>query len=1006
MHTRGIVTRISSPVFVGREAELAELDQTWSEVKAGHGHIVLVSGESGIGKTRLLDEFAARAESSGGSAFRGACVDMVGGGVPFGPFVEGLSRAFRSGSIDPMELEPFTRRELSILVHGLGDDGSSVIDGPGDEFARARRFEAFANVYRTRAQRQPVVLVVDDLQWADPSSISLLLFLRRVAESEAMLILGSYRTDDFRRDDPNRQALMELSRRPGTRATELGTLPRSSTAELLAAMYGHPPSASLVDTVFDRSDGNPFIAQEIAHAIVTGDGHDIPPTIRESIMVRLAGLSQRTQEVAAAAGVAGRAIDDALLEAVTDLPAETLAASLRELVGAKILAQASPPDDLIFTHAITREVITRDLLPADLRRLHKRCAAVLEERLVGTGTAERLALIAHHRSEAGEPGRAVRALFEAARAMATAGAFEDASAFLERALDRWGLLTEVDLELLGADRAELLLHLAAAMAATGDNVAAARAARSAIEALDPIAAPERVGAAYLELADYLLQGYDTARLDAGRRALELLPRSPPTVARSQALRVVGSELLAVGDVEGLPFVAQAAEVAHAADAPADEALARAILAFSSSGTADRPSVVAAVRECLRAFAATDRSGELGIAYLNLITVLSILDGRLDEAAALGWEAWKVLSDRGSWGFIAADLIGAMAQTLIRLGHWEECDRYIRLAPPGGTHGPRLYLHQAAARVATFQGRLDEAREQIGAIQMAFDTANDDPQLTRAERELELELLLAGGRASQALTLWRSFPDLPVGFVTEWAQDAAVLRLAVTAGVEVGLRSNAAGEAEDALGAAAAARFAMDQLLAVDAVDRLDTPEIDALVATAEAELTRLDRRPGPAGWSRAFGAWAALGQPYPAAYCRYREAEALLVGGGDRRLAEEALRDAYTVARNLGAALLAGEVEDLARRGRMRLVDGPPAPAVVVVATPADPLGLTGREREVLELLVAGRTNREIGELLFISPKTAGVHVSNILGKLGATNRVEAASIAHRLRLFSEADRA
>jgi DNA-binding CsgD family transcriptional regulator len=173
------------------------------------------------------------------------------------------------------------------------------------------------------------------------------------------------------------------------------------------------------------------------------------------------------------------------------------------------------------------------------------------------------------------------------------------------------------------------------------------------------------------------------------------------------------------------------------------------------------------------------------------------------------------------------------------------------------------------------------------------------------------------------------------------------------------------------------------------------PETDAHVQLGEAEATRLDGRSDPGCWAAVAAAWDQLAQPYPAAYARWRQAEALLTRHGTRAAATTALRQAHETTERLGAALLRGELEALARRARIELT-GPPAADQITPTRPADPYGLTPREREVLALVADGRTNPQIAQALFISARTAGIHVSNILAKLGVASRGEAAAVAHR----------
>ncbi len=173
----------------------------------------------------------------------------------------------------------------------------------------------------------------------------------------------------------------------------------------------------------------------------------------------------------------------------------------------------------------------------------------------------------------------------------------------------------------------------------------------------------------------------------------------------------------------------------------------------------------------------------------------------------------------------------------------------------------------------------------------------------------------------------------------------------------------------------------------------------AVAGLCRAELDRIGGRPDPAGLQRTADAWDELGRPAPAAYAGFRAAEAMLGAGGDRHEAAAALRGAHSTSARLGAEPLRHEIEQLARHARIDL-----GGTTADVAAPTDTIGLTEREREVIPLVAAGRSNQQIADALFITRKTASVHVSNILGKLGVANRVEAAAMAHRLGLARDPD--
>ncbi len=395
----------------------------------------------------------------------------------------------------------------------------------------------------------------------------------------------------------------------------------------------------------------------------------------------------------------------------------------------------------------------------------------------------------------------------------------------------------------------------------------------------------------------------------------------------------------------------------------------------------------------------DNVDDIGRAYANRVWILDV-GGRLDEALAVG-EAGVEMSERlGLMRFFGAHLLCNMGDYLYRLGRWEESEAAVTRAVDVGPLGiNEILAAELLGRLAVAHGRFEEAAEHLRPL-AALAARAADVQFVAPVQVSLTELAIWEGRpadaaaqVAEAIRIIDFSPEVRIG---------ELYALGVRAAADLAEIARARRAADDE----AAALTAGDGLLeamrrrheAVATTRPALGPVSAAWLRACEAETTRLLRRPDPDLWAACAQGWDRLGRPYPAAYARWREAEARVAARGDRALAAAALRRALETAERLDAVPLAREITGLARRARLTLEtsDQDAAPAEQDAA--AD-LGLTGREREVLGLVALGRTNRQIAEELFISENTAGVHVSNIIGKLAVSSRGEAAAMAYRLGL-------
>ena len=341
--------------------ELERLEASFARASAGTPRIVLVGGEAGIGKTRLVEEFAGRARARGARVLTGECLGIGDGGLPFAPFVAALRELVRG--VAPEDLAALLgpgRGRLGRLIPEL--EGPSAGDAHGLESrrrARAQLFEAVLDVLERVARQGPLVLVIENLQWADRSSLDLLSYLARVLRAGPVLIVATVRSDEIR----DRQAVLvqiaELEREDNVERLELGPLGRQEVGALVALALESDPDAELVDTLLDRTDGNPFFVEQLLQArreAAAARGHDpspadadgpatldLPPRLRDVLLVRIAGLSAPAREVLRAAAAAGRRVDDELLAVVVDRPPREISDALREAVDRRILVAVVDP---------------------------------------------------------------------------------------------------------------------------------------------------------------------------------------------------------------------------------------------------------------------------------------------------------------------------------------------------------------------------------------------------------------------------------------------------------------------------------------------------------------------------------------------------------------------------------------------------------------------------------------------------------------------------------------
>ncbi|MFG2943997.1 helix-turn-helix transcriptional regulator [Streptomyces adustus] len=978
------------PVFttalVGREAELARLAGVLELARAGESRAVLLAGDAGVGKTRLLDEAAAQAAESGTTVLTGHCVDLGDVGLPYLPFTEILAAVAADERFAPV----LAAHHAVDRLLGAGPDAA------GDAGGRLRLFEAVAALLADLARTAPLLLVLEDLHWADQSSRDLLRFLlsrgflaRPVggAPAHRLTVFGSYRADDLHRRHPLRPLLAELVRLPAVERLELRPLTDGEVARLVRARQERPLPEATVRGIVERAEGNAFYAEELLAATDARMG-GVPSGLADLLLIRVEQLSETAQSMLRTAAVAGRRVEHDLLSQAVGLPEDELESALREAVGHQLLVTDSR-NTYAFRHALAREAVYADLLPGERARLHGAFARLL----AGRGNlAETAAERAHHYRESHDLAEALAASLEAAGHAQRVGAPAEELRHLETALDLWPAVDAAALPTgEGTDRITLMLRASVAAAHTGEGHRAVALTRAALAGVGHDADSELAARVRYTLAGNLLGVDHGAAFAHSGEALALIPADPPspTWVWAAATHVLAARQL--GDDEtALRVARQALPVARelrVTDAQADLLISLAGLEGCTRRTPQGRERLKEARELAR------RSGNTTVEMRALfhLAIGCFESGEFQEC--LPWLA-EGLDRARRTGLQAApyplEMRYLQLLAMYTLGQWDAClgaaaDAAETLPPSGGfALGPAWYVGVARGdRTAAEQARellrqpFDWLATLVAGIVLTDDAAlRGDPREAVERARTSVSALSEGGRlpdaavrlvalalsavADRAAELRRSGRTGQAG---QPGQDGELDRWTDTAThlVELARKTAAQGNSAAPQG-----------------------PEGQAWLARAEAEWTRAVSGPEPAVWERTVAAFD-YGDVYERARCRLRFAEALLVA--DRR--EEAAAQARAVrecADLLGAAPLREQVDALVRRGR--LADTRPSDDRV---SP-----LTAREQDVLRLLALGRSNRLIGEELFITGKTASVHVSNILAKLGAASRTEAVAIAYR----------
>ncbi|MGH8875913.1 MAG: helix-turn-helix transcriptional regulator [Stackebrandtia sp.] len=941
-----VANRVVSPAFIGRTDALSAFLAAFRSAAEAPG-VVLIAGEAGIGKSRLVAEFTG---SLGGGVrvVTGGCTQLDDG-LAYAPLVAVLRSLIRDlGAERVAEILPGAERELARWFPELGATHS------GDKL---RLYEEVLALVENAAPN-PLVLVIEDLHWADAATAELLGFLARNLTRAGVLLVATYRDTE-----PTAGPLLsELSRGHRTTRLGLGPLTRHEVGRQLAAILGDRPEADLARHIHERSDGNPLFVEALAQS-----GQDTPDA--ELLLHVPRALPDAQRRVLRAASVATGEASHQLLAAVSGNGEDALDELVRPLVDNGLLSPTA--DGYTFRHALIRHAVYEDLLPGERKRLHARYAEALRD----TGTWSQLAA---HTYAAGQLGPALDAAWQAATVACDAYAYREEARMLQRILELWETVPDAAAR-LGLDRVAIGTYAAECCMLSGDYARGVGFATAALSLVDDHREPARA-AALLEYRGRLRDRTDANGIDDLRRAYELLEsesdtaghasepaavdrgRSPdrtggngnaglesgsdagvggwPGFGRSAANTVDRGRLLGLMAMTTLRGdTAAAHEFAEAALRIGRETGDRTVTVRGLLGVGAVTSKLDMLEEAL-SITEDLRNHDLEITALMYLSIHHARQGNQAESARAAREGTARAQRLGLIRSRGTHLAGHLAKALLASGHWDEAASVVDSALAEGPPPMSRYILRAiTGHLAVLRGDTDTATA------MAENPDDDDERLGTHFFHRHTFLCLAAlyegdvDRAEELLSRAMSNPALRLVASVEvrplLATGARIRHARLAAGAQP--RHDIAD-----LNGSLPVRGPLDQAWhdTVDAMTTNNTPQ----------------------AWKDVITAWRQLGQPYELALSLHIASQAT----GNRSQA----RESSELITALGAAPL--ETGD------------------------TDTAGLSERELEVLVLVTEGLSNRQIAAKLYISPSTAGVHVSHILAKLGAATRTEAATIAHK----------
>ena len=969
------------PVIVGRDDEIALALRVLGSPRGA----LLISGDAGIGKTRFIRAIADRLSADEMLVLVGHCLP-VASHLPLLPVVEIL----RSLATDPhsamhdvrRSAPSFVDRELARVIPELavGDPA-----GPGEGWERERLFAALALVVDRCSAIRRLVLVVEDAHWADPTTrdfLSYLLAQPRVAGPN--LVVTTRRRPDLGSDAADWMDLVQ--RLPDVTSLGLGPLDVDAVAHQVEHLLPAPLSAMVADDVARRSEGNPFFVEQLARSYAgegdaDGPSAPLPDSLSESLRRRVNVVSPTARRLTDAMSVAGRPLADDALAAICELSASEVQGGLRELADFRLVRNLATSRGNEMGHVLLAEAVVDGLLEGERAALHVRLGGLLDRTADPSDAAE----AAGHWRAARRPAQELDATVRAARHAETLYSQEEAA-------ELWQRGAELAAAAQDSRHDPLPMYVSAARSweGAGDSARAydvATRGRALVAAdTDPVVAGQIL--MWAGATSFVVDREQTVAV--GAEAVRELRRRPPSPELAEALLRLDLSYMTLGRVaDGEPYVHEAADIAERIG---DRALLTKAWARLGNDywTLGRLDEARAAFERVRSIAASMPDAVTGLLWIVAAdTDLGLKRNELERVVTQGTGDLRLLRASGHQSDVFTRLLTAnIAEALLELGRVSDADAVLTADLPPMTAAAE-FLYGVRARIELCLGDLAAAHDLVTRV---IQAGTDPPAEMQRERAMDLAEVL----------LWHREPAA--------ARDVAVAGLQAAAGTDEVERCAplfvCAMRAAADLAAVSRARRAttvedLDALLSGWGTDPFEQEAWDVtcplLGVIWKAEHARALGRSDPDSWQRVAEAWRDLGRPHRYAYARWRQAEALVLGGAPRDGIGDILGDAAESARN--HVPLRQAIESLSEAARIPLPR--PADLPPVEAHPERPFGLTGRELQVLRLVARGLTNADIGAQLYLSPKTVSVHMTGILRKLDATSRSQAAWVATQAGLFA-----
>ena len=998
-----------SLVFVGRQRELPRL----RAALGGGARLLLVVGDAGIGKTRLVAEGLRLAASDGLVAVLGGCLPLANK-LPLLPVADALSELSRleHGSVLEAALgtaPPYVRGEVARLLPQLGAADEAPVER-AEGWRQERLFTAIAELLGAAAAGTRLCLVVEDVHWADSATLDFLTFMVRAGRRGAVTLVVTCRSDEAPLDPLVAGWLAHVRADATVEEIRLSPLSAAETAEQVASLVGGPAPGQLAAELHARGEGNPFFTEQLVAAALAdnpagglGPSSGLPPRLGELLAARAADCGEDARAVLAALAVAGRPLSEDLLAAITTLTPAAVQRALHELATARLLADAAVVDAYRLRHALLAEAVASRLLPGELKVLHERCAEALQ----AVATEALAAEMAGHWAAADRPEQELPTRVAAATAAERVCGYAQAAAHWQRAIElcqRWSSGAET----IGLSLPQLHVRAIDALELSGQVQQARILSEDAYRRFADH--PDRMTAAVIHHRAGHFRGLHTrfygdrdvpnTGLPLIEEALRLYDAGPASAQQALAWHDYGQ--FQPGTEEGEQArdsaMTRALKIAEAAGATT---LITKILAFQAYRAFTRGRIADGFAIIDRGLALADDVGDATGSLWLAVEKSAALDNMGNYAAAVeaAVDALSAASHAGRQSSLYAGMLVANATSaLLAQGRTAEAAALVYPLTTGPPDRDHWIVHLSRGEIELVRGDIQAATDrhrQLTAVTGQLGSSD----WGRSTALWASELASWAGRPGDALEEIRRVL-LPITTLTRATFCAPLLTAGMRASADLAEQARARLDERTADRArAAAAELAewLEQLGGASFRDHASVAAIPAERATWDAERTRLDGASDPAAWETAAHAWEELGCPHRAGYAWYRQAEAQLAAGRSKAAAT-ALQNA--VAASATHAPLLAEIHKLAERAHIPVQPPPPGTGGPSVTSPR--YGLTGRELAVLRLLAAGRTNAQIGAELYMSHKTASVHVSNILRKLGVTSRVQAAAVAERAGLLHE----